>query len=85
MISFDAFAEYRYPNDIGAGVYDIHSPRGPETVIQRIARHRATGKSNPEFYARHTVEKALAELATPPTRPRLNSSAEAESNREPGH
>jgi len=23
------FAEYRYPNEIGPGVYDIHSPRIP--------------------------------------------------------
>ena len=57
----------------------------PETVVHRIARHRAADKSNPEYYARHTVEKALAELETPPTQPRVNSSAEAEKNREPGH
>ncbi|MBX7482649.1 5-methyltetrahydropteroyltriglutamate--homocysteine S-methyltransferase [Qipengyuania qiaonensis] len=25
----DAFSTYRYPNDIGPGVYDIHSPRVP--------------------------------------------------------
>jgi 5-methyltetrahydropteroyltriglutamate--homocysteine methyltransferase len=25
-----AFASYRYPNDIGPGVYDIHSPRVPK-------------------------------------------------------
>jgi 5-methyltetrahydropteroyltriglutamate--homocysteine methyltransferase len=24
-----AFREFRYPNDIGPGVYDIHSPRVP--------------------------------------------------------
>jgi hypothetical protein len=34
----------------------------PEEVIRRIAQHRAADKSNPEYYARHTVEKALAEL-----------------------
>jgi hypothetical protein len=34
----------------------------PEEVIRRIAQHRATDKSNPEYYARHTVEKAVAEL-----------------------
>jgi len=34
----------------------------PETVIQRIARHRAADKSNPEYYARLTVEKAHADL-----------------------
>lgn len=29
MALLDAFADYRYPNDIGPGVYDIHSPRVP--------------------------------------------------------
>ncbi|HET9377771.1 MAG TPA: DNA-primase RepB domain-containing protein [Chthoniobacterales bacterium] len=57
----------------------------PETVVRRIAQHRSTDKSNPEYYARHTVEKALAELATPATQPRSNSSPDAEKNQEPGH
>ncbi len=35
----------------------------PEEVIQRIARHRATDKSDPDDYARRTVTKAQAELA----------------------
>jgi len=26
-----AFREYKYPNEIGPGVYDIHSPRVPST------------------------------------------------------
>jgi hypothetical protein len=34
----------------------------PEAVVQRIARHRSAGKSNPEYYARLTVEKAQADL-----------------------
>jgi 5-methyltetrahydropteroyltriglutamate--homocysteine methyltransferase len=29
MELLDAFIEYEYPNDIGPGVYDIHSPRVP--------------------------------------------------------
>ncbi|EQA96795.1 5-methyltetrahydropteroyltriglutamate--homocysteine methyltransferase [Sphingobium wenxiniae] len=29
MELLDAFADYRYPNEIGPGVYDIHSPRVP--------------------------------------------------------
>jgi hypothetical protein len=57
----------------------------PETVIQRIARHRTNDKSNPEYYARHTVEKAMAELTPSPTQPGLNSSTDGEKNREPGH
>ena len=34
----DAFADYAYPNDIGPGVYDIHSPRVPgvEEMVQRL-------------------------------------------------
>ena len=57
----------------------------PETVIQRIAQYRTADKSNPEYYARHTVEKAMAELTTSPTQSRLNSSADGEKNQEPGH
>ena len=29
MELLDAFANFSYPNDIGPGVYDIHSPRVP--------------------------------------------------------
>jgi 5-methyltetrahydropteroyltriglutamate--homocysteine methyltransferase len=29
MELLDAFADFRYPNEIGPGVYDIHSPRVP--------------------------------------------------------
>ena len=29
MELLDAFTTYRYPNEIGPGVYDIHSPRVP--------------------------------------------------------
>jgi hypothetical protein len=34
----------------------------PEVVIQRIADYRADGKDDPNYYARHTVEKALEQL-----------------------
>jgi len=34
----------------------------PEEVIRQIARHRATDKTNPEYYARHTVKKAQTDL-----------------------
>jgi 5-methyltetrahydropteroyltriglutamate--homocysteine methyltransferase len=30
MELLDAFQRVRYPNEIGPGVYDIHSPRVPE-------------------------------------------------------
>jgi 5-methyltetrahydropteroyltriglutamate--homocysteine methyltransferase len=29
MELLEAFAEFKYPNEIGPGVYDIHSPRVP--------------------------------------------------------
>ena len=34
----------------------------PEEIIRRIADYRADEKHNPEYYARHTVEKARAAL-----------------------
>ena len=34
----------------------------PEEVVRQIAGYRAGDKSNPEYYARLTVNKALAEL-----------------------
>ncbi|GGE39862.1 5-methyltetrahydropteroyltriglutamate--homocysteine methyltransferase [Agaricicola taiwanensis] len=44
MELLEAFVSYRYPNDIGPGVYDIHSPRCPATaemvdLLQRAGRH----------------------------------------------
>lgn len=35
MELLDAFADFKYPNDIGPGVYDIHSPRVP-TVQEMV-------------------------------------------------
>lgn len=32
MELLDAFVAYKYPNEIGPGVYDIHSPRVPDTT-----------------------------------------------------
>ena len=34
----------------------------PEVVIQRIADYRSDDKADPDYYARHTVRKARAEL-----------------------
>ncbi|KRR04926.1 5-methyltetrahydropteroyltriglutamate--homocysteine S-methyltransferase [Bradyrhizobium valentinum] len=46
MELLDAFRNYRYPNEIGPGVYDIHSPRVPEieemTALLKLARMRLT-------------------------------------------
>jgi 5-methyltetrahydropteroyltriglutamate--homocysteine methyltransferase len=37
-----AFGEFRYPNEIGPGVYDIHSPRVPDTeeMVQLLDKAR---------------------------------------------
>ncbi|WP_061846447.1 5-methyltetrahydropteroyltriglutamate--homocysteine S-methyltransferase [Bradyrhizobium sp. DOA1] len=42
MELLDAFTAFKYPNDIGPGVYDIHSPRVPEAaeMADLIARAR---------------------------------------------
>ena len=39
MELLDGFGEFDYPNDIGPGVYDIHSPRIPKVEeMQRLLR-----------------------------------------------
>ena len=40
MELLDAFSEFDYPNDIGPGVYDIHSPRVPseEEIIKLLQK-----------------------------------------------
>jgi hypothetical protein len=35
----------------------------PEEIIRRIADYRANDKHDPEYYARHTVTKALNDLS----------------------
>jgi hypothetical protein len=48
----------------------------PEEVIRQIAQHRTRDKSDPLYYARHTVTKAQAELTAEGSRsdPNLNPS-----------
>jgi len=53
----------------------------PEEVIRRIADYRADDKHDPEYYARLTVEKAQAEVATRP----VPNSAGSLTNRENDH
>ena len=40
MELLEAFAKFKYPNEIGPGVYDIHSPRVPEAeeIIGRLRK-----------------------------------------------
>jgi 5-methyltetrahydropteroyltriglutamate--homocysteine methyltransferase len=48
MELLDAFRTYKYPNQIGPGVYDIHSPRVPDigemTELLELARGRLTDR-----------------------------------------
>lgn len=44
MELLDAFAQFAYPNEIGPGVYDIHSPRIPDTgemlaLLEKALQH----------------------------------------------
>jgi 5-methyltetrahydropteroyltriglutamate--homocysteine methyltransferase len=43
MELLDAFAEFKYPNEIGPGVYDIHSPRVPskEEMVYLMKKAKA--------------------------------------------
>jgi 5-methyltetrahydropteroyltriglutamate--homocysteine methyltransferase len=38
----EAFQRYQYPNDIGPGTYDIHSPRVPSTTEMEVLIRQAT-------------------------------------------
>jgi 5-methyltetrahydropteroyltriglutamate--homocysteine methyltransferase len=43
MELLDAFADFKYPNEIGPGVYDIHSPRVPskEEMVRLLEKAKA--------------------------------------------
>jgi 5-methyltetrahydropteroyltriglutamate--homocysteine methyltransferase len=73
MELLDAFAEFNYPNEIGPGVYDIHSPRVPskEEMVQLIEKAKTVIPAenlwvNPDcgLKTRHWEEtrKALIEM-----------------------
>lgn len=51
----------------------------PEEIIRRIADYRAEEKHDPEYYARHTVEKAQADLQSRAT-PQSSEAAEINHN-----
>jgi 5-methyltetrahydropteroyltriglutamate--homocysteine methyltransferase len=44
MELLDAFENFDYPNDIGPGVYDIHSPRIPDTSEMEDLMDKATAR-----------------------------------------
>jgi len=57
----------------------------PEEIVRRIADFRADNKHDPEYYTRHTVTKALADLKVPPSPPTSAPVAESENYQEPSH
>ncbi len=48
MELLEAFESYRYPNEIGPGVYDIHSPRVPGTREMQDLLMLAAGRLAPD-------------------------------------
>jgi 5-methyltetrahydropteroyltriglutamate--homocysteine methyltransferase len=75
MELLDAFRDYRYPNEIGPGVYDIHSPRVPDvgemTSLLELARKRLSDDQiwiNPDCGLKtrkwEEVRPALANMVT---------------------
>lgn len=48
MELLDAFVKFRYPNEIGPGVYDIHSPRVPDAQEMLALLHKARAVLAPE-------------------------------------
>jgi len=48
MELLDAFVSFRYPNDIGPGVYDIHSPRVPTQEEMEDLLHKALKVLSPQ-------------------------------------
>ena len=48
MELLDAFVRFRYPNEIGPGVYDIHSPRVPEVGEMVLLLEKASEVLSPE-------------------------------------
>ena len=48
MELLDTFARYRYPNEIGPGIYDIHSPRVPSRGEMEALLRKALAVLAPE-------------------------------------
>ena len=44
MELLDAFEDFNYPNDIGPGVYDIHSPNIPDTQAMELLMQKAASR-----------------------------------------
>ncbi len=77
MELLDAFAgEFKYPNDIGPGVYDIHSPRVPSTE-EMVELLRKAKKVVPAEQLWVNPDCGLKTRAWPETKAALESMVEA--------
>jgi RepB DNA-primase N-terminal domain len=63
----------------------LASGADPEELIAQLAHSRANDKSDPQYYARLTVTKALAELRTPPMLSLDTQIQDSDGNRETKH
>lgn len=60
----------------------LASGADPDELIARIAQSRAADKSDPQYYARLTVTKALADLGMSPMQPRGTALTHGDNSRE---
>ena len=76
MELLDAFADFKYPNDIGPGVYDIHSPRVPSTeeMVNLLRKAKAVVPAE-QFWV--NPDCGLKTRAWPETKAALESMVEA--------
>ncbi|MCT1531240.1 5-methyltetrahydropteroyltriglutamate--homocysteine S-methyltransferase [Sphingobacterium daejeonense] len=76
MELLDAFADFKYPNDIGPGVYDIHSPRVPSTeeMVNLLRKAKAVVPSEQLWV---NPDCGLKTRAWPETKAALESMVEA--------
>ncbi len=89
MELLDAFAEFRYPNEIGPGVYDIHSPRVPSKneIVNLLEKAKAVVPEeqlwvNPDCGLKtrqwEETKKALVEMVSAATELREGITEEVE-------
>jgi 5-methyltetrahydropteroyltriglutamate--homocysteine methyltransferase len=76
MELLNAFIHFKYPNEIGPGVYDIHSPRVPKQAEMEDLLHKALSVLKPEQIWVNP-DCGLKTRAWPETRDALKSMVDA--------
>jgi 5-methyltetrahydropteroyltriglutamate--homocysteine methyltransferase len=76
MELLEAFARFRYPNEIGPGIYDIHSPRVPE-IEEMIGRLQKALRTIPAEQLWVNPDCGLKTRAWPEVRASLGNMVEA--------